>query len=69
MHNDLDQLRTFSEAIKILGVRPTWGHALVRAGRLRVVKLGRRTFVRSSELRRFIDSLDQETSPRADRAI
>lgn len=69
MSDDIDRLLTFAEATKILGIRPTFAYSLVLSGRLRVVKLGRRTFVRISEVRRFVDDLDKAAEPRTNRAI
>lgn len=45
-----------------LGHTATYG--LVRAGRLKIVKVGRRSFVTESELARFVASIEAESSTR-----
>ena len=56
MHTD--HLIPFSQAIEMAGMRSTKAYEEVKRGRLAVVRNGRRTFVRASELARYIDSLD-----------
>jgi Helix-turn-helix domain len=58
---DVDRLYSFKQAIAMAGMRPTKAYQTVAAGRLRVVKHGRRTFVRASEIERFIASLEADT--------
>lgn len=65
----VDRLIPVLEAFEFAGMKRTRGYAQIKAGRLVVIKNGRRTFVRSSELRRFIDDLEKPASPRANRVI
>lgn len=55
--NDIDRLFPVREAFTLAGLRLTRGYQEIAAGRLKVVRNGRRTFVRASELQRYIDSL------------
>ncbi|OYU48137.1 MAG: hypothetical protein CFE31_14240 [Rhizobiales bacterium PAR1] len=55
----IDRLIPFIEAMSMAGMRSTKAYQEVAAGRLAVVRNGRRTFVRASELRRYIDSLPE----------
>ena len=41
----------------LAGLRTTRGYQEIAAGRLKIVRNGRRTFVRASELQRYIDAL------------
>ncbi|MCA3647469.1 MAG: hypothetical protein IOC54_01660 [Methylobacterium sp.] len=59
--NSIDRLIPFSQAIAMAGMKSTKGYDEVRAGRLAIVKNGNRTFVRESEIRRYIEEL--ETAP------
>jgi hypothetical protein len=54
---DIDRLIPVCEAFDLAGMRRTKGYGEVAAGRLAIVRNGRRTFVRTSELRRYIDDL------------
>jgi hypothetical protein len=54
---DIDRLIPVIEAFEMAGMRRTRGYAEITAGRLSVVRNGRRTFIRASELRRYLDSL------------
>ncbi len=54
---DIDRLIPLIEAFELAGMRRTKGYAEVATGRLAVVRNGRRSFVRASELRRYIDAL------------
>ena len=54
--NDIDRLFPVREAFTLAGLRLTRGYQEIAAGRLKVVRNGRRTFVRASELQRYIDS-------------
>lgn len=58
----VDPLIPFSTAIAMAGMKTTKAYEEVKAQRLAVVKNGRRTFVRESELRRFIDALEAQNS-------
>ena len=62
----IDRLIPFAEAMSMAGMRSTKAYQEVAAGRLAVVRNGRRTFVRASELQRYIDSLT-EASAKASR--
>ena len=62
----IDRLIPFIEAMSMAGMRSTKAYQEVAAGRLAVVRNGRRTFVRASELQRYIDSLT-ETGAKAPR--
>jgi hypothetical protein len=53
----IDRLYPIREAFTLAGLRSTKGYAEVSAGRLAVVRNGRRTFVRASEIQRYIDAL------------
>lgn len=54
---EVDRLVPILEGFAAIGVRRTKGYKEIAAGRLSVVRNGSRTFVRVSELRRYIDSL------------
>jgi hypothetical protein len=54
---DIDRLIPVIEAFEMAGMRRTRGYAEITAKRLAIVRNGRRTFVRASELRRYLDSL------------
>ncbi len=53
----IDHLIPFAEAIALAGMKTTKAYDEVKCGRLAVVRNGRRTFVRASELQRYIDAL------------
>jgi hypothetical protein len=55
----IDRLIPFAEAMSMAGMRSTKAYQEVAAGRLAVVRNGRRTFVKASELQRYIDSLPE----------
>ena len=65
----IDRLIPFAEAIELAGMKTTRAYDEVKAGHLAIVKNGRRTFVRASELQRYIDDLEKAASPRANSAI
>lgn len=46
------------------GLSNTAFYELVKAGRLNVVKLGRRTFVTAGEIQRFVESLGRDDDGR-----
>lgn len=54
---EIDRLIPVIEALAMAGMRRTRGYQEIAAGRLAVVRNGSRTFVRASELRRYVDSL------------
>lgn len=63
--SDIDRLIPVADAFAMAGMRRTKGYAEVTAGRLIVIRNGRRTFVRASEVQRYIDSLAATaTSPK-----
>ncbi len=55
---DIDRLIPVADAFDMAGMKRTKGYAEVNAGRIAIVRNGRRTFVRASELRRYLDALD-----------
>ena len=55
-----DRLYPLREAFTLAGLRSTKGYAEIAAGRLKVIKNGRRTFVRASEIERYIAALEAE---------
>lgn len=61
----IDRLIPVTDAFAMAGMRRTKGYAEVTAGRLVIVRNGRRTFIRASEVQRYIDSLDAASSPPA----
>ena len=58
------RLLSVTEACTLLGIKRTQFYKIVGEERLSVVKLGRRTLVRTDELQRFIDSLAKGTAGR-----
>ncbi len=68
MMSSIDRLIPFAEAIGLAGMKKTRAYEEVKAGRLAVIKNGRNSFVKASELQRFIDQLEKVTPPRALRA-
>lgn len=60
---DIDRLIPLREAITMAGMRTTKAYQEISAGRLAVIRNGRRTFIRASEVQRYIDSLDKPLSP------
>lgn len=61
----IDRLIPFTEAMSMAGMRSTKAYQEVAAGRLAVVRNGRRTFVRASELARYIDALSAANNTKA----
>jgi len=55
----IDRLLPVREAFALAGLRLTRGYQEVAAGRLKLVRNGRRSFVRASELQRYIDALSE----------
>lgn len=55
--SDIDRLIPVADAFAMAGMRRTKGYAEVTAGRLAVIRNGRRTFIRASEVQRYIDAL------------
>lgn len=58
---NIDRLIPFRQAIGMGGMRLTKAYQEVACGRLRVVKNGRRTFVKASELQRYITALESQS--------
>lgn len=61
--SDIDRLIPVADAFAMAGMRRTKGYAEVTAGRLAVIRNGRRTFIRASEVRRYIDNLAAAVTP------
>jgi hypothetical protein len=59
---NIDRLIPVADAFAMAGMRRTKGYAEVTAGRLAVIRNGRRTFIRASELQRYIDALGSTTT-------
>jgi hypothetical protein len=57
--NAIDRLYPIRDAFTLAGLRLTRGYQEVSAGRLAIVRNGRRSFVRASEIQRYIDALSQ----------
>jgi hypothetical protein len=55
--NAIDRLYPIRDAFTLAGLRLTRGYQEVAAGRLAIVRNGRRSFVRASEIQRYIDAL------------
>lgn len=54
----INRLYPIREGFILAGLRPTKGYAEIAAGRLKVIRNGRRTFVRASEIERYISALE-----------
>jgi hypothetical protein len=65
MGSVVDRLYPIREAFPLAGLRPTRGYAEIAAGRLKVVRNGRRTYVRASEIERYISALEAAGGQRA----
>lgn len=65
--SDIDRLIPVADAFAMAGMRRTKGYAEVTAGRLVVIRNGRRTFIRASEVQRYIDSLATVATPSSER--
>lgn len=63
---EIDRLVPFREALASVGMKTTKGYQQVRDGKLSVVRNGRRTFVRQSEIRRYINELAAQTASKID---
>lgn len=56
-------LHTVPDARRLLGdLGHTKFYELVAEGRIRIVKIGRRSYVAHTELERYVDSLDMESA-------
>jgi hypothetical protein len=61
--NTIDSLIPLREAARMTGMRTTKAYAEIAAGRLAVIRNGRRTFVKASEVQRYIDALRGNATP------
>lgn len=57
MDDDTPLLHPIRSVERKLGIGHTTVYEEIKAGRLRVVKIGRRTFVKHAELERYVDAL------------
>lgn len=57
-----ERLIPAKEAFAILGMGISKGYGEVRAGKLKLTRNGRRTYVKASEVNRYIAALDQEAA-------
>ncbi len=65
MISPIDRLYPIREAFTLAGLRLTRGYQEVAAGRLKIVRNGRRSFIRASEIQRYIDALSEADGRRA----
>jgi hypothetical protein len=61
----LDRLVPVNEALGFLGLGMTRFYDEVAAGRLEMIKSGRRSFVKASEITRYVDALPRARSAKA----
>jgi hypothetical protein len=61
----IDRLYPIRDAFTLAGLRLTRGYQEVAAGRLAIVRNGRRSFIRASEIQRYIDALSSNGAQRA----
>ncbi|MGW9331579.1 hypothetical protein [Bosea sp. NPDC055594] len=59
----VDPLIPIREAFGLAGLRTTKGYDEIKAGRLKPVRNGPRTFIRASEIRRYIDAIETSSIP------
>ena len=62
---NIDRLLSIRDGFALAGLRTTRGYAEIAAGRLKVIRNGRRTYVRASEVERYISALEAAGSQRA----
>jgi hypothetical protein len=55
----VDRLYPIREAFTLAGLRLTRGYQEVAAGRLKIIRNGKRSFIRASEVQRYIDALSE----------
>lgn len=60
-----DRLYPIRDGFTLAGLRLTRGYAEIAAGRLKVIRNGRRTYVRASEIERYIAALEASGGQRA----
>lgn len=58
-----DRIRPFTEVVRENGIGLTTAYALVKDGKLKVCKVGHKTFIRDSDWNEFLASLPSATSP------
>lgn len=58
----VDRLIPAQTAFDMLGIRTTKAYAEVKAGKLKLTRNGRRSFVKASEINRYIAALDEAAS-------
>ena len=60
--NEIDRLIPLREAIQLAGMRTTKAYQQIAKGQLAIVHNGRRTFVKASEVQRYIEGLPSSQS-------
>lgn len=58
-----DRIRPFAEVIRENGLGLTNAYALVKAGKLKIVKVGHKTYIRDSDWNEFLASLPEAIAP------
>lgn len=61
----VDRLIPAQAAFDMLGIRTTKAYAEVKAGKLKLTRNGRRSFVKASEVNRYIAALDAASEKEA----
>ncbi len=64
-HAPVDRLIPAQAAFDMLGIRTTKAYAEVKAGKLKLTRNGRRSFVKASEVNRYIAALDAASEKEA----
>lgn len=64
-HAPVDRLIPAQTAFDMLGIRTTKAYAEAKAGKLKLTRNGRRTFVKASEVNRYIAALDAASEKEA----
>jgi hypothetical protein len=54
----IDRLVPVRDGFALLGMKITKGYSEIKDGRLKVIRNGRRTFIKASEVQRYIASLE-----------
>ena len=62
---NIDSLIPLREAARMAGMRTTKAYQVIAAGQLAVVRNGRRTFVKASEVQRYINALEAASQGQA----
>lgn len=55
---NVDPLLPVAKGFALIGVRATKGYEEAKLGRLKLIRNGARTFIRASEVQRYINALD-----------